>query len=139
MSAWKATGIGGRILFGAAVLATAYRLAFIALSTSTEGTITELSPQEADEEETVTFLPKFQFSTISGRVIEKDANVASFPAKVRPGDPVDVRYLKFAPEWTVIDRFLYLWFLPIFFFGMASIFGLISLAIPFFQREKLVE
>ena len=113
------------VLVGAALLIAAgreftRRRAFLRNSATTSGTIIALT--ENREEDEISFFPKVEFRTPSGRSITFQSAMGSSTATTRIGDSITVRYRLDQPQVAEIDAFMPLWGKTLVFGALGGVF-----------------
>lgn len=86
----------------------------------TKGTVTELAYEE--DSEGSGYYTIFQFTTISGQVIEKTGNIRSSPPAHQVGEVIDVLYDPANPNDARIKKTSSLYFVPMLLGGMGIVF-----------------
>ena len=120
------------VLVGAAMLIAAgrefaRRRAFLRNSGTVSGTIIALT--ENRERDEISYFPKVEFHTPSGRGITFQSAMGSSTAAKRIGDSVTVRYRLDQPQVAEIDAFMPLWGLTLLFGGLGSVFVFVGAGI----------
>jgi Protein of unknown function (DUF3592) len=113
------------VLVGAAMLIAAgreftRRRAFLRSSATVSGTIIALT--ETRDRDEISYFPKVEFHTPSGRGITFQSAMGSSTAAKRIGDSVTVRYRLDQPHVAEIDAFMPLWGPTLLFGGLGGVF-----------------
>ena len=128
---WITFVSGGFVLVGSGMLIAAGRefggrRAFLRNSATASGTITALT--ENRERDEISYFPKVEFHTPSGRGITFQSGMGGRAAR-RIGDSVTVRYRLDRPHDAEIDAFMPLWGLSLVFGTLGTAFVLIGAGI----------
>ena len=120
------------VLVGAAMLIAAgrefaRRRVFLRNSGTVSGTIIALT--EDRERDEISYFPKVEFHTPSGRGITFQSAIGSSTAAKRIGDSVRVRYRLDQPQVAEIDAFMALWGPTLLFGGLGSVFVFVGAGI----------
>ena len=129
---WVTVVSGIFVLVGAAMLIAAgreftRRRAFLRSSATVPGTIIALT--ETRERDEISYFPKVEFHTPSGRGITFQSAMGSSTAAKRIGDSVTVRYRLDQPHVAEIDAFMPLWGPTLLFGGLGSVFVFVGAGI----------
>jgi len=127
------------LLFALALVFATYRVCFLVISETAQGTVTHFEenlPDPDDESQTITYYPHYSFQTESGQTVKKRATLASYPINFQVGDAIEIRYMGFHPEWAIIDGTSYKWGVSILFttMGLGFLLFYILSNTPLFAR-----
>jgi hypothetical protein len=119
--------VGALSLIGA-VLFYMNTTAFVDRSRQAPGTIVRLV-EESDSDGGRLFRPLVRFAPGVGEEIEFQSGVRSNPSPYTAGDAVTVLYDPADPKKAEIQGFFSLWFLPVLFAGVGSLFLAVGVAV----------
>lgn len=100
---------------------------FVGRSQEAKGTVTQLA-YESDSEGGG-YYPVFQYTTLTGQMIEAAGNVRSNPPSHKLGEVIDVLYDPAKPKDARIKKSSALFFVPILLGGLGGVFFCLGVAL----------
>ncbi|WP_066382429.1 DUF3592 domain-containing protein [Anabaena sp. CA = ATCC 33047] len=116
----------GSIFAVTGIIITLNTRSFVATSVTTQGTVIDLIPRSSSSSRSVVYYPVVRFTPSSGDPITFAANSGSNPPAHTRGEQVEVLYNPQKRDSAMINSWLSLWFLPVMFTGMGSLFVVIG-------------
>ncbi len=129
-----AIGVGMTV---AGIATTFYTLNWMKQTVITQGTVLRLVCTPAkDSDDSDSYAPEVQFTTPDGISHSFVSSVGTGNrSSFRPGDQVEIRYDPAKPQSAAINRWIYLFLLPIILATLGLIFTVIGLA-ALWQKKK---
>ncbi|MBD2596190.1 DUF3592 domain-containing protein [Nostoc spongiaeforme FACHB-130] len=121
-------GIGSIFLITGIIIAIDTR-SFSKNSIPAQGTVINVVKHKSRDSKgrsSTIYYPVIKFTANSGKVVEFEAGSGSNPPAYSPGQQVEILYNPQEPESAAIHSWFDLWFLPIMFIGMGSLFVVIG-------------
>ncbi|MHC0062451.1 DUF3592 domain-containing protein [Nostoc sp. UIC 10890] len=102
---------------------------FVTSAIPAQGTIIDLVQRSSTDNKgrySYVYYPVVKFTTSSGETTVFEANSGSNPPEFTKGQQVEILYSPEKPNSATINSWLSLWFLPIMFISLGSIFALVG-------------